>query len=135
MPVSLIFQSEDRIAITVLEGVVTDAELLAARHQVLTDPAFDPSYDRVWDFHAATHNQVSQAVAAQMIAESPNPGKSICRAVVLSAATAGLPPILRFIDGHRAIGRRIAAFPTRASALEWIKVARHDLPPEGTYPQ
>jgi hypothetical protein len=33
MPVSLILQSEDRIAITVLEGVVTDAELLAARHQ------------------------------------------------------------------------------------------------------
>jgi hypothetical protein len=59
MPDSLILQSEDRIAITVLEGGVTDADLLAARHQVLTDPAFDPSYDRVWDFQAATHNQVS----------------------------------------------------------------------------
>ncbi|MFN2477124.1 MAG: hypothetical protein ABR526_12390 [Chthoniobacterales bacterium] len=130
MPVSLILQPEERITITVLEGVITDAELIAARQQVLTDPAFDPSNDRVWDFYSATHNQVSEAVAAQMVAESPIPGKPICRAVVISAATEGLPAILGFIDSNRAIGRRIAAFPIRAAAVEWIKAARHDLPPE-----
>lgn len=130
MPVSLLYNSEQRITVTILEGVVTDDELIAARRRVLTEPAFDPSYDRIWDFYGATHNMVSEPVAAQMVAESPIPGKPICRAVVMSLATGPQAAILDFIDRTRRASRRIAAFPSRASALEWILSARDDLPPE-----
>ena len=129
MPVRLILHAEQRITITVLEGVVTDAELIAGRHQVLSDSSFDPAYDRIWDFHAATHSLVSEPVAAQMVAESPVPGKQICRAVVMSVALGPQAAILDFIDRNRLASRRIAAFPDRESAVEWIKFARTDVPP------
>jgi hypothetical protein len=130
MPVRLILNAADRITITVLEGFVTDAELIATRRQVLSDPAFDPAYDRIWDFHAATDSFVSEPVALQMVSESPLPGQPICRAVVMSQALRPQPAILDFIDRNRRARRRIAAFPDRHCAVEWIKFARTDLPPE-----
>ncbi|HEY5036417.1 MAG TPA: hypothetical protein VII74_04720 [Chthoniobacterales bacterium] len=38
--------------------------------------------------------------------------------------------IIDFISRTRQANRRIAAFPDRTSAEEWVLTARHDLPPE-----
>ena len=129
MPVSVTIDLERRLTITVGEGVVTDAEFLRAREELLANPDFDPAFDRIWDFHAATEAQMSEAVVAQLVATSPNSDRPICRAVVVSERTAPMQYILDFINCVRQANRRIAAFPDRDSAEEWITTSRVNFPP------
>jgi len=53
MPVSVTIDPERQLTITIGEGVVTDEEFLRAREQLLANPAFDPAFDRIWDFYAS----------------------------------------------------------------------------------
>ena len=130
MPVTVTIDAERRLTITIGEGVITDDEFLSAREQLLANPAFDPNYDRIWDFHSVTEAQVSEAVAARLIAASPTSEKPICRAVVVSERAAPMKAILDFINRIRQANRRIAAFPDRQAAEKWLTTARVDLPPE-----
>jgi len=130
MPVTVDIDAERRLTITIGEGVVTDEEFLRAREQLLADPAFDQSFDRIWDFYAVTEARVSEAVAARLIAGSPNSEKPIYRAVVVSERTAPMNAILDFISRIRQTNRPIAAFPDRGSAEKWVTTARADLPPK-----
>ena len=130
MPVTVTIDADRRLTITTCEGVVMDEEFLRAREQLLADPAFDPAFDRIWDFYAVTEARVSEAVAARLIAGSPNSEKPICRAVVVSERTMPMKAILDFINRTRQANRRIAAFPDLVSAEKWVLTARADLPPE-----
>jgi hypothetical protein len=127
MPVTVTIDPERRLTITTGEGVVTDEEFLQAREQLLANPAFDPAFDRIWDFHAITEAQVSEAVVARLVATSPNSERPICRAVVVSERTTPMKYILDFINRVRRANRRIAAFPDRDRAEEWIATSRVDL--------
>jgi hypothetical protein len=118
------------VTVTTGEGVVTDEEFLRAREQLLANPAFDQSFDRIWDFYSITEARVSEAVAARLIAGSPNSEKPICRAVVVSERAAPMKAILDFINRTRQANRRIAAFSNRDSAEKWVISARVDLLPE-----
>jgi hypothetical protein len=128
MPVTVTIDPERRLTITTGEGVVTDEEFLTARDQLLANPAFDPAFDRIWDFYAITETRVSEAVAERLIETSPNSEKPICRAVVVSERTTPMTAILDFINRVRRTNRRIAAFPDRGRAEKWIATARADLP-------
>jgi len=128
MPVTVTSDQERRFTVTACEGVVTDEEFLRAREQLLADPAFDPTFDRIWDFYAVTHVRVSEAVVARLVAASPNSEKPICRAVVVSERTEPMTAILNFINLTRQANRRIAAFPDRGRAEKWIATVRADLP-------
>ena len=130
MSVTVTIDAERRLTITTCEGVVTDEQFLSARERLLANPAFDPGFDRIWDFHAVTEAEVSEAVAAQLIGTSPTSDKPICRAVVVSERFTPMKAILDFIKRTRQANRRIAAFPDRASAENWITAARLDLTPE-----
>ncbi len=129
MPVAVTIDAERQLTITTGEGVVTDEEFLCARNQLLADPAFDPAFDRIWDFHAVTEARVSEPVVAQLVAASPNSEKPICRAVVVSERATPMKAILDFINLIRQTNRGIAAFPDRHSAEEWVATARVDLRP------
>ena len=129
MPVSVTIDAERRLTITIGEGVITDDEFLSAREKLLVNPAFDPTFDRIWDFYSVTEARVSEAVAARLIASSPSSEKLICRAVVISERPAPMKAILDFIHRARQANRRIAAFPNREAAEKWVATARVDLPP------
>ena len=129
MPVTVSIDAERRLTITIGEGVVTDEEFLRARDQLLTNPAYDPTFDRIWDFCAITEARVSEAVAGLLIATAPNSEKPICRAVVVSERATPMLAILDFINRVRQTNRRIAAFPDRDRAEEWIAACRADLAP------
>ena len=130
MPVTFTIDAKRRLTITTCADVVTDEEFLRAREQLLADPAFDPAFDRIWDFYSITEARVSEAVVARLISGSPNSEKPICRAVVVSERTAPMTAILDFINRTRRANRRIAAFPDRDSAEKWVATTRVDLPPE-----
>ena len=129
MPVTLTIDPKRRLTITTGEGVVTDEDFLRAREQLLADPAFDPLFDRIWDFHAVTEARVSEDVVARLVAGSPNSDKPIYRAVVVSEQASPMKPILDFIKHTRQANRRIAAFPDLDHAEKWIATSRADLPP------
>ena len=129
MPVRVSIDAERRLTITIGEGVITDDEFLRARAELLVNPAFDPNFDRIWDFYSVTEARVSEAVAERLISSSPNAEKPICRAVVISKRAAPMKAILDFIHRTRLANRRIAAFPNREAAEKWVTTARADLQP------
>jgi hypothetical protein len=130
MPVTVTIDAELRLTITTCGGVVTDEEFLRAREDLLANPAFDPAFDRLWDFSAITEAQVSEAVVARLVATSPNSDRPICRAIVVSERSPPMKYILDFMNRVRQANRRIAAFPDRARAEEWIATCRaEDLAP------
>ena len=129
MPVTVTVYPERRLTITTAEGVVTDEEFLRAREQLLANPAFDPDFDRLWDFFAITEAQVSETVVAQLVATSPNSDRPICRAIVVSERATPMKYILDFMNRVRQANRRIAAFPDRDSAEKWIAVTQVDFSP------
>jgi predicted GH43/DUF377 family glycosyl hydrolase len=129
MPVSVTIDPKRRLTVTIGEGVVTDEEFLRAREELLANPVFDPTFDRIWDFYAVTEARVSEAVAAQLISASPNSEKQICRAVVVSDRATPIKAILDFMNRTRQTNRRIAAFPDREHAEKWIVTARAEFQP------
>ena len=129
MPITVTIDPERRLTITTGEGVVTDEEFLRAREQLLANPAFDPAFDRIWDFYAITEARVSEAVVARLVATSPNSDRPICRAVVVSERATPMKYILGFMNCVRQANRRIAAFPDRNRAEKWIETSRADLAP------
>lgn len=130
MPVTIKIDTERRLTITTGEGVVTDEDFVEARALLLADPKFDPSFDRIWDFHLVTEAHVTEQIVARLVAESPASSKPICRAVVMSKQTAPMKAILDFVNRTRQASRRIAAFPDLTSAEKWVIAARGDLPPD-----
>ena len=123
MPARVTIDRERKLVITVCSGTVTDGEFLQAREELLADPSFDPSFDRLWDFSAVTEEQVSEQTMASLVKTSPFVG-DISRAVVVSLAPKPLARILEFVSQSRRFNRRIAAFPSREAAEQWIKSER-----------
>jgi hypothetical protein len=119
---------ERKLVITVCSGTVTDEEFFQARKQVLADPTFDPSFDRLWDFSAVTGEQVSDETIAHLVETSPFVG-DILRAVVVSMSPKALARVMEFVSLSRRFNRRIAAFPSREAAQQWLESERRTRPP------
>ncbi|MEP6810141.1 MAG: hypothetical protein ABI992_07845 [Chthoniobacterales bacterium] len=126
MPANVTIDVERKLVITDCAGMVTDAEFLEARRQLLADPDFDPSFDRLWDFSAVTEERVSAETLAHLVATSPH-HDAILRAVVVSMAPQTLSRVMDFVSQSRKYNRQIAAFPTRKSAEEWLERERSAL--------
>ena len=123
MPAHATIDRERKLVITVCSGTVTDDEFLEARKQVLADPTFDSSFDRLWDFSAVTSEQVSEEAIAHLVETSPFVG-NILRAVVVSMSPKALTRVMEFLSQSRRFNQRIAAFPTRESAWQWLESER-----------
>jgi hypothetical protein len=104
--------AERKLVLTTCSGSVTDEDLLQARRDVLANPHFDPSFDRLWDFSEVTQQQVSDATMGHLVKTSPSVG-NISRAVVVSKAKEPLERVLAFIARSRQLNRRVAVFPNR----------------------
>lgn len=123
MPAEVVIDKEQKLVVTICAGTVTDDEFLQARQQLLDDPAFDPSFDRLWDFSAVTTEEVTEEAISRLVKSSPYVGE-ISRAVVVSMSPKALPRALEFVSQSRRFNRRVAAFPTREAAEKWIASER-----------
>lgn len=134
MPTDVSIDVNRKLVITVCSGTVTDEEFGQAREKLLAHPAFDASFDRLWDFSAVTKEEVSPEVLASLVKTSPFVG-DISRAVVVSLSPKAVGRIMEFISASRRFNRRIAAFPTLESAEQWIESrAPAARTAAGTYP-
>ena len=103
MAVSVKVDVERKLVVTTASGFVADQDLLQARKDVLANPRFDPSFDRLWDFSEVTQQQVSDETLANLVDTSPSTG-NISRAVVVSTAKEPLERIAKaFIPYVRAV--------------------------------
>jgi hypothetical protein len=125
MPALVTIDVERKLVITVCSDTVTDEEFVQARKQVLADPTFDPSFDRLWDFSAVTGEQVSDETIALLVETSPFEG-DILRAVVVSMRAKALDRVMEFVSQSRRLNRGITAFPTRESAQQWLERERRE---------
>ena|SRR5664279_4360588 len=123
MPAVVTIDVKRKLVITVCSDTVTDEEFVHARKQVLADPTFDPSFDRLWDFSGVTGEQVSNETIAHLVETSPFEG-DILRAVVVSMTAKALERVIEFVTQSRRFNRGIAAFPTRESARQWLESER-----------
>ena len=123
MPALVTIDVKRKLVITVCSETVTDQEFVQAREQVLADPTFDPSFDRLWDFSAVTKEQVSDETIAHLVETSPFVG-DILRAVVVSMSPKALARVMEFVSLSRRFNRRIAAFPTQEAARQWLESER-----------
>ncbi len=124
MPVTVTVDAERKLVITTCSGFVADQDLLQARKEVLANPRFNPSFDRLWDFSEVTEQQVSDATLAHLVDTSASVA-NISRAVVVSMAKEPLERILTFIARSRSHNRRMAVFPNRETAEQWIETGRN----------
>lgn len=129
MPVIVRVDVERKLVITTCSGSVIDEDFLQARKDMLANPRFDPSFDRLWDFSEVTQQRVSDATMAHLVETSPSVG-NISRAVVVSRAKEPLPQVLEFIGRSRSLNRRVAVFPNRETAEQWIETGRNAPPLE-----
>jgi len=129
MPVTVTVDAQKKIVITMCSGSVTDDDLLQARKDLLANPHFDPSFDRLWDFGEVAEQQVSDATLKHLVNTSPSVGH-ISRAIVVSTAKEPLERVLTCIAWSRQLNRRIAVFPNRESAEQWIETGRNAPPVE-----
>ena len=123
MPALVTIDVKRKLVITVCSGTVTDKEFVQARKQVLADPTFDPSFDRLWDFSTVTGAMVSDETIAHLVETSPFMG-DISRAVVVSMLPQALARVMEFVAQSRRFNRRIAAFPTQEAARQWLESER-----------
>ena len=125
MPALVTIDVKRKLVMTVCSDTVTDEEFVQARKQVLADPTFDPSFDRLWDFSDVTKEQVSDETIAHLVETSPFVG-DILRAVVVSMSPKALARVMEFVSQCRRFNRRIAAFPTREAARQWLESERRE---------
>lgn len=123
MPALVTIDVKRKLVITVCSETVTDEEFIQARKQLLADPQFDPSFDRLWDFSAVTGEQVSDETIAHLVETSPFEG-DILRAVVVSMSAKALARVMEFVAQSRRFNQRIAAFPSRETAWQWLESER-----------
>ena len=125
MPALVTIDVKGKLVTTVCSDTVTDEEFVQARKQVLADPTFDPSFDRLWDFSAVTGEQVSDETIAHLVETSPFEG-DILRAVVVSMSAKALARVMEFVAQSRRFNQRIAAFPTLEAARQWLESERRE---------
>lgn len=122
MPITNVVDAGRGIVVTTASGVVGDEDFRRARGELLADPAFDPAFDRLWDFTGVTGEFVSDATLAELVASSPSRTRAV-RAVVC-ATPAAITRVLSFIETSRKMHRQVAVLPTRDAAEAWILATR-----------
>ena len=126
MPLTTIVDVEQRLVINDAWGVLSDDDFLQARRDLLADPRFDPSFDRLWDFSRVTEENLSESTVGEMVATSPS-GDHVRRAVVCTVPST-VSRVLEFVSKSRELNRQIAVFPTREKAQLWIQSRPRNIP-------
>jgi len=120
MPLKSVVIEEARLVVTRVSGVFGFADLEENRVSLLADPAFDPSYDHLFDLRAAVASafpseDVEKATRVRAFSETSR------RAVVAPQDLSfGLA---RMYQSHRAdLSTGIHVFREMDEALEWLEL-------------
>lgn len=117
MPARYHIEPDRRLIITVLEGVLSDRDLLQTE-VVRADPAFDPAYDQLVDARKVTAIEATSAAVRQLALTDPfGPGSR--RAIVVSSDAAfGVARMFQnLVDGG---GEQMVVVRDMNEAARWL---------------
>jgi hypothetical protein len=121
MPVSYRIDNERRLILTSAEGCVTFAEVQTHQDQLLSDPAYDPSFDQLIDGTAATEFALS-ADEARQVAKRQLVSKQSRRALVATeAAIFGMGRLMAAYQEIYGLSN-VEVFYKLEEALEWLNI-------------
>jgi hypothetical protein len=117
MPATYRLDTEQRLVLLTLVGVVTGVELDAVRAQIREDPAFDPSFSVLADASALN----PAALSGQMVrarAAAPPPGRMRVAIVAPADAVFGIARMYQMMaEGN---GNPVGVFRTNEEAMGWL---------------
>ena len=109
--------------VTIEEGRVTFADMVANQDRLLNDPDFDPEFNQLSDATLATDTDLS-ATNARTLYDRRVSSTTARRAVVApSAFTYGVARMLQTYVELSRNGPLVAVFRDRRSALNWLAVS------------
>ena len=120
MPYDYTIDSEDRLIITRWWGDLKDQDMFDYRHQLRTDPRFNPEFSVLLDMSDATSDTGITVAALKDIAQKPFYGR-IRRAVIAPRKT--LFWFARLFDNYREMAggkEQSRVFTDREAAMRWL---------------
>lgn len=121
MPVSYRIDVARSLVLSVATGVVTDLDLLDHQQRLRDDPEFRPWFRQLFDFSAATTNEVSGR-AVRQLAIAPAFGTGSKRALLVpDDAGFGLARMFQTLRDEHA-DESIAIFRDEQSARNWLGI-------------
>jgi hypothetical protein len=127
MPLTTKVDTAQKLVTSTAWGPVAAEDFVQARKELVANPKFDASYDRLWDFSGVTEVDIPDGTIAELVATSPSRERAY-RAVVCTAP-ATVQRVQEFIARSRDFNRQIAVFPTLNQAQSWIQ-SQHTSQPE-----
>ena len=120
MPAGYRIDTERHAIFSTASGVLTDDDLRGHQKRILADPAFDPSFNQVWDLREVTEVSVSnRALQDLAAARSFSPGAK--RAMVApSDILYGMARMFQLM--HDAAPEQVRVFREIAEAEDWIRL-------------
>src|SRR5262249_18112748 len=119
MPLEVAIDNQRRLILMRGSGILTDADLAAARHQCETNPAVDPSFGRICDLSGLTDVRVSDE-SLDLWVTDPISNPPVRHAIVCDT-----PPVLKrvldYVRLSREHFREVSVFPTSEQPAVWME--------------
>lgn len=121
MPLDITVDSARRLILMSGSGVLTDADLAAARNLVGANPVANRSFGRICDLTGLSDVQVSNE-SLDLWVTDPISNPPVRHAIVCNT-----PPILKRVLDYVRLSRRefrqVSVFPSYEKAVDWIESA------------
>jgi hypothetical protein len=122
MPFRYIIHKEQRLVLSIGRGRVTFDEITEHRKRLLRDPGFNPIFNQLNDFTAATQTDISGTQVSWFASRSVFSPSSRRAMVVTNPALFGIARQFEVYHGERAT---VHVFRDWSSALKWLGL--HDI--------
>jgi hypothetical protein len=121
MPAQHRIDRKQNIAFSILEGTLSNTELLQHQHAVQSDPAFNPTLDHVIDMRNARMEAIT-AITVNDLAHATRFSKDSRRAMLISSDEQyGLSRMFQMLLDPP---QDVRIFTDLESALTWLKTPR-----------
>jgi hypothetical protein len=118
MPLEVTIDDKRGLILMRGSGILTDADLAAAHHQVGANPAADPSFGRLCDLSALTDVRVSDE-SLDLWVTDPVSNPPVRHAIVCNTP-AVLKRVLDYVRLSRKQFREVSVFPSYEQAADWM---------------
>ena len=119
MPASYRIDLRAGVVYSVLEGHVTNEELLAQQQRISADPDFRPTMDHVIDTRNGPSVSIT-ALGSRLIASRTNLGPESRRAIIVDSANPSFDYLRMFEALRHQSGADIKFFSTVEDAHRWL---------------
>jgi hypothetical protein len=120
MPVHSVIYREQRLVVTIEEGIVTFADMMANQDRLLADPDFDPDFDQLSDATLATKSDLSSDNLRTLYRRKVFSSTSRRAVVAPTPFSFGMARMLQAYVELSKNPLHVRVFRDRASALEWL---------------